>query len=75
MQLPDGTSITLTNVYENMQPGTLKLYLSSSDIQAAFTELTTKGVKPTADITHAGWGTFFSFNDPDGNQWLVVESK
>lgn len=76
MQLPGGgTSINLTNVFENMQPGSMKLYLSSPSIEATYKELTSKGVKPTAEITRAGWGTSFSFSDPDGNQWLVVESK
>ncbi len=76
IQLPGNSiSITLTNVYENMTPGGMKLYLSAPDIDAAYKELTSKGVKPTAEITHAGWGTSFSFSDPDGNQWLVVESK
>ncbi len=76
IQLPgNNISITLTNVYENMKPGVMKLYLSAPDIDAAYKELTSKGVKPTAEITHAGWGTSFSFSDPDGNQWLVVESK
>lgn len=76
MELPGGgTSINLTNVFENMKPGGMKLYLSTPDIEAAYKELTAKGVKPTAEITRAGWGTSFSFSDPDGNQWLVVESK
>jgi len=76
MQLPGaGTSINLSNVYENMKPGSMKLYLSSPDIEAAYKELTSMGVTPTAEVTRAGWGTFFSFNDPDGNQWLVVEAK
>ena len=70
-----GTSLTITNVDENMKPGSMKLYLSSPDIDAAYKELTSRGVKPTAEITRAGWGTSFSFNDPDGNQWLVVEAK
>ena len=76
LQLPGGgANITITNVDENMKPGSMKLYLSSPDIEAAYEELTDKGVKPTAEITLAGWGTSFSFNDPDGNQWLVVEAK
>jgi len=76
MDLPGGgTSINLTNVFENMKPGSMKLYLSTPDIEAAYKELTAKGVKPSAEITRAGWGTSFSFNDSDGNQWLVVESK
>ena len=76
LELPGGgTSINLTNLFENMKPGSMKLYLSTPDIEAAYKELTAKGVKPSADITRAGWGTFFSFSDPDGNQWFVVESK
>lgn len=75
MLLPGGTPINLSNVYENMKPGTMKLYLSTADIDAAYKELTGKGVKPTVEITRAGWGTFFSFSDPDGNNWLVVEAK
>jgi uncharacterized glyoxalase superfamily protein PhnB len=76
MELPGGgTSINLTNVFENMKPGSMKLYLSTPDIEAAYKELKARGVQPTAEITRAGWGTSFSFNDPDGNQWLVVESK
>src|SRR5262245_61641270 len=43
--LPDGgTSINLTNLFENMQPGSMKLYLSTPDIEAAYKELTAKGV-------------------------------
>jgi uncharacterized glyoxalase superfamily protein PhnB len=58
MDLPGGgTSINLTNVFENMKPGSMKLYLSTPDIEAAYKELKAKGVKPTAEITHAGWGT------------------
>jgi uncharacterized glyoxalase superfamily protein PhnB len=76
MEFPGGgTSINLTNVYENMQPGTMKLYLSTPDIEAAYKELKSKGVKLTHEITRAGWGTSFDFRDPDGNQWLVVQAK
>ena len=76
MELPGGgTSINLTNVFENMKPGSMKLYLSTPDIEAAYKELIDKGVRPTDEITRAGWGTSFGFSDPDGNQWRVVESK
>jgi predicted enzyme related to lactoylglutathione lyase len=70
-----GATLTLTNVFENMQPGSMKLYLSTKDIETAYKQLTEKGVKPTTEIMRAGWGTSFTFNDPDGNQWLVVEDK
>ena len=70
-----GTSINLTNVFENMTPGSMKLYLSTPDIQAAFKDLQARGVTPTDEITPAAWGTSFGFDDPDGNHWRVVESK
>jgi len=76
MSLPGGgTSINLTNLFENMKPGGMKLYLSAPDIEAAYNQLKARGVRPTAEIARAGWGTSFSFSDPDGNQWVVVESK
>ncbi len=76
MELPGGgTSINLTNVYENMKPGSLKLYLSTPDIEATCNDLKAKGVKLAHEITHAGWSTFFDFADPEGNQWVVVQSK
>ena len=70
-----GPSINLTNLYENMKPGGMKLYLSTPDIEAASNELKAKGVKLAHEITHTGWATSFDFLDPDGNQWVVVQSK
>lgn len=58
-----------------MRPGSLNLYLSTPDIEAANRELKAKGVRLAHEITHAGWGTSFDFADPDGNQWIVVQSK
>jgi uncharacterized glyoxalase superfamily protein PhnB len=76
--LPGGTTINLTNVHENMKPGSMKLYLATSDIEKVFKELTAKGVKPANEITDAHWDQpvrWFDFNDPDGNHWFVVQSK
>jgi predicted enzyme related to lactoylglutathione lyase len=70
-----GIQITLTNVFENMKPGSMKLYLSTPDIEAASQELKSKGVKLAYEIIRAGWGTSFGLTDPEGNQWVVVESK
>jgi predicted enzyme related to lactoylglutathione lyase len=75
MELPGGgTSINLTNVHENMKPGTLKLYLSTPDIEAAYRELTAKGALPAHGVTDDPWGKWFDLNDPEGNHWLVVQS-
>ena len=73
-----GVSLTLTTMHENMQPGTMKLYLSTSNIEATYNELKAQGVKVNDvkdDLYGPGSGVkWFDFRDPDGNQWLVVQS-
>jgi catechol 2,3-dioxygenase-like lactoylglutathione lyase family enzyme len=70
-----GATITLTNVFENMKPGTMKLYLSTPDVEAAYKELKAKEVKTNNKINDDSWGKWFDLNDPDGNRWLIVQSK
>jgi len=57
------------------KPGTMQLYLSTPDIQAAYNTLRSKGVKVTEikdNLYGPGSGTkWFSLEDPDGNQWLI----
>jgi catechol 2,3-dioxygenase-like lactoylglutathione lyase family enzyme len=70
-------------------PGSVKnLYLVVSDIEAARTELTARGAKvsdafhfdafggppvPGRDPNNRTYGTYATFNDPDGNSWLLQE--
>ena len=82
MELPGGgASINFTTVHENMQPGTLKLYLSSPDDEAAYKALTAKGVKPAKEIANdwGKWngsadetGKWFELSDPDGSRLLII---
>ncbi len=69
-----GPTINLTTFHENLKPGTMKMYLSTSNIEEAYKELKLVGIKPTSKIIKQSWGTSFSFADPDGNIWLVVQS-
>lgn len=61
-----------------MPPGTLKgLQLVVSDVNAAREELMGRGVE-VSDITvfdERDGGTFFGFDDPDGNSWAVQQIK
>ena len=70
-----GASITLSTYFGNLKPGTMQLYLSTPDIQAAYNTLRSKGVKVTEikdNLYGPGSGTkWFSLEDPDGNQWLI----
>jgi len=79
LDLPGGgTSITLTTAHENMKPGTMKLYLSTPDIQVTYKQLTAKGVRLTSEINDDLYGPgsgvkWFSFDDPDGNHWIIMQ--
>jgi catechol 2,3-dioxygenase-like lactoylglutathione lyase family enzyme len=59
-----------------MEPGSMKgLQLVVSDAAAARQELLDRGVEVSdlMVITEADGGTFFGFQDPDGNSWAVQE--
>jgi catechol 2,3-dioxygenase-like lactoylglutathione lyase family enzyme len=61
-----------------MAPGSMKgLQLVVPDAAAARAELSARGVE-VSDLmvfTDADGGTFFGFQDPDGNSWSVQEIK
>jgi catechol 2,3-dioxygenase-like lactoylglutathione lyase family enzyme len=61
-----------------MQPGSLKaLQLVVSDAALARQELSDRGVE-VSDLTvftETDGGTFFGFQDPDGNTWSVQEIR
>jgi hypothetical protein len=72
-------------------PGSAEAGLTVSDILAAHDELADRGINvsemwhgapfppeariPGPDPEHTSYGSFFSFNDPDGNAWLVQEVR
>src|SRR5579859_5209888 len=61
-----------------MEPGSMKnLQLVVSNAAAARQELLDRGVTVSdlTVITPADGGTFFGFQDPDGNTWAVQEIK
>ena len=70
-----GPSINLTTFHENLKPGTMKMYLSTPNIEAAYKELKLNGIKPKSKIIKQSWGTSFSFADPDGNVWLLCNHR
>ena len=82
-------SVTFGNGITAAAPGSAEGGLIVSDIEAAHDELVGRGVDvsdvwhgppfpPEArlsgpDPKRTSYGSFFSFNDPDGNAWLVQE--
>ena len=79
LELPGGgPSLTLSTMHVNMKPGTMNLYLSTSDIEAAHKQLKAKGVEVN-DVQDNLYGPgsgvkWFDLHDPDDNRWLMVQS-
>ncbi len=72
LSLPEGgVTVTLTTFHPNAQPGTMTLWLGSSNLSAAHKTLDDKGVKVSEiqdDLHGPGSGVkWFNFMDPDGN--------
>jgi hypothetical protein len=84
-----GASITFGQGLPTAAPGSIQGTLVDADIEAAHDALVKRGVdvldvwhgppfpvqgrQPGADPEHTSYGSFCSFNDPDGNLWLVQE--
>ena len=84
-----GCSVTFGNGLTAAAPGSAAGGLIVSDIEAAHGELIRRGIDasemwhgapfpqearlPGPDPKRTSYGSFFSFNDPDGNTWLVQE--
>jgi len=83
---PPGSACSIT-LMRNEAAGSLQgLHLVVRDIEAARTELVGRGVQvsepfhfgatgqtPGLHPERSDYGTFLSFQDPDGNGWLVQE--
>ena len=84
-----GSSVTFGNGLTAAAPGSAAAALIVSDIEAAHDELIRRGIDasemwhgaafplearlPGPDPKRSSYGSFFYFNDPDGNTWLVQE--
>jgi predicted enzyme related to lactoylglutathione lyase len=66
-------SIALGTGIIDAPPGSVRgLQLVVSDIGAARTELSGRGVK-VSEVQDFPWGSFVFFSDPDGNAWSVQQ--
>jgi catechol 2,3-dioxygenase-like lactoylglutathione lyase family enzyme len=84
-----GASVTFGTGLTGAAPGASLGGLIVSNIEAAHHEILGRGIdasdvwhgppfppearQPGADPERTSYGSFFSFNDPDGNTWLVQE--
>ena len=71
-----GCGITLVTWFPSMRPGSLKgLVLEVDDIDAAYERWSAQGVAFTSPPTDQQWGRFASFDDPDGNGWILMSAS
>jgi catechol 2,3-dioxygenase-like lactoylglutathione lyase family enzyme len=84
-----GASVTFGKGLIASAPGSAQLVLVVADVEAAHADLVGRGIdaqdvwhgppfpvearQPGVDPERASYGSFSSFNDPDGNLWLVQE--
>jgi predicted enzyme related to lactoylglutathione lyase len=85
--VPPGSACAIAVMKQPEHAGSVReLHLTVTDIEAAWSELHERGVavgepyhfgehgqKPGPDPDHRDYNSFFSFEDPDGNRWLVQE--
>jgi catechol 2,3-dioxygenase-like lactoylglutathione lyase family enzyme len=84
-----GTSVDFGIGLTTAAPGSALAGMTVSDIKAAHDDVVGRGIdasdiwhgppfppearQPGVDPERASYGSFFSFNDPDGNVWLIQE--
>jgi catechol 2,3-dioxygenase-like lactoylglutathione lyase family enzyme len=70
-----GADITLVTWFgDTTPPGSAKLSVTCDDADATYAELAARGVQPNNEVEEAPWGRWFGVDDPDGNNWLVVQT-
>jgi catechol 2,3-dioxygenase-like lactoylglutathione lyase family enzyme len=68
------TTITLVTWFEAMKPGGVTgLVLETDDLDGDHARLRERRLEISA-IESAPWGRYATFNDPDGNGWVLQQS-
>jgi catechol 2,3-dioxygenase-like lactoylglutathione lyase family enzyme len=67
------TALTLVNWFPTMPAGSLKgIVLACDNADESYEELKANGVNFQSAPETAFWGRFATFDDPDGNGWVLV---
>lgn len=68
------TAITLVLADQAMRAGSMAgMTLRASDLESTVAELARRGVVMTREIQQTPWAKHASFQDPDGNTWVIQE--
>lgn len=69
------TSVTLVTWFDKMPAGGSQgMVLETTDLAADYAILQERGLA-LAPIEKAFWGDFTTFNDPDGNGWVLRQAE
>jgi predicted enzyme related to lactoylglutathione lyase len=85
--VPRGSAVAVALMQNETSAGTVSgMHLVVNDVEAAWGELSERGAnpgeihhyvdgapQPGLDPNRADYGSYLSFDDPDGNQWMVQE--
>jgi catechol 2,3-dioxygenase-like lactoylglutathione lyase family enzyme len=71
----EGTAtITLVTWFETMRPGSAQgIVLETSNLRRDYETLQARGLA-LSEIQAAPWGSYTTFQDPDGNGWVLQET-
>jgi catechol 2,3-dioxygenase-like lactoylglutathione lyase family enzyme len=72
-----GTAITLVTWFDTMPAGSLRgTVLSCDDLDKTLADLAARGVGFNEDeVQEAPWGRWKTFDDPDGNGWVLQQDN
>lgn len=71
------TAITLVTWFDTMPAGSMKgAVLGCDDLDKTLADLAARGVSFAEDeVQEAPWGRWKTFDDPDGNGWVLQQSN
>lgn len=72
-----GAAITLVTWFDTMPAGSLRgTVLSCDDLDKTLADLAARGVGFNEDeVQEAPWGRWKTFDDPDGNSWVLQQDN
>jgi catechol 2,3-dioxygenase-like lactoylglutathione lyase family enzyme len=72
-----GAAITLVTWFDTMAPGSQRgTVLGCDDIDKTSVSLKARGIAfHEDDIQEAPWGRWLTFDDPDGNAWVLQQTS
>lgn len=72
---PGSAAVALVTWCAAAPPGSLQgTVLRSDDVDVDYARLSARGVRFGGPIQQAPWGRFATFDDPDGNGWVLQQN-